>query len=168
MPTIIKGLDSRDLFQLPPLKDSIKEIYGISLETKKPLNVQELSGRIGESPSLLLCAMLKSQPKCSLFGVNCLIEIIAGIAENNSVYVSCLDYGPNLPRPFNFVLATDGFLEKSFEPLNVALGERTDASIGFCFTPEYRVPKQTLREFPESNGSFELDLKIDLDITVFL
>ena len=167
MPTLIKGLDGFDIFQLQPLEKEIKERYGISSETKKPLDVQELSKRIGERPSLLLCAMLSSQPKCSLFGVNCLIEVIAGIAENHPVSVGCLDYGSNQSKPFNFTLATDGFLKELFEPINLALGERSHAFVRFCFTPEYRISKQALREFSESNGSFELDLKIDLGISVF-
>lgn len=166
MATLIKGLGDRDIFQLPPLSKEIEERYKINLETKKPLDVQELSKRIGEGPSLLLCAML-NQPKCSFFGVNCLIEIIAGIAENHPIHISCLDYGPNQSRPFNFTLATDGFLKESLEPINLALGERHHAVMSFCFTPEHRVSKQALREFSESSGSFELDLKIDLDISVF-
>jgi hypothetical protein len=167
MPPLIEGLDGCDIFQLQPLEKTIKDRYGISFETKKPLDIQELSKRIGETPSLLLCAMLSSQPKCSLFGVNCLIEVIAGIAENHPVYVGRLDYGANQSRPFNFTLATDGFLKELFEPINLALGERSHALVEFCFTPEYRVSKQALREFTESNGSFELDLKIDLGISAF-
>lgn len=166
MATMIKGLGDRDFFQLPSLKKEIEERYRINLETKMPLDVQEVSKRIGESSSLLLCAML-SQPKCSLFGVNCLIEIMAAIAENHPIHVACLDYGPNQSRPFNFILATDGFLKESFEPINTALGERSHAAISFSFTPEHRISKQALREFPDSNGSFELDLKIDLSVVVF-
>jgi hypothetical protein len=145
MPPIIKGVDDCDIFHLQPLEKTIKERYGISSETKKPLDVQELSKRIGESPSLLLCAMLSSQPKCSLFGVNCLIEVLAGIAENQPIYVGCLDYGSNQSRPFNFTLATDGFLKELFEPINLAIGERNQAIADFCFTPEHRVSKQALR-----------------------
>lgn len=167
MATLIKGLGDRDIFQLRPLEEEIKERYNISLETKKPLDVQGLSKRIGQGPSLLLCAMLKSQPDCSLFGVNCLIEVIAGIAENHPVYVGCLDYGLNRYRPFNFTLATDGFLKEVFEPINLALGKKSHASVRFCFTPEYKISKQALRDFSESNGSFGLDLKIDLDMTIF-
>jgi hypothetical protein len=167
MPSLIKGLDGCDIFQLRPLEETIKERYGISLETKKPLDVQELAKRIGQTPSLLLCAMLSTQPKCSLFGVNCLIEVIASIAENHPIYVGCLDYGTNQSRPFNFTLATDGFLKELFEPINLAFGERNHALVGFCFTPEHRTSKQTLREFSETTGSFELDLKIDLGISVF-
>lgn len=111
--------------------------------------------------------MLSSQPKFSLFGINCLIEVIAGIADNHPIFVSCLDYGPNQPRPFNFILATDGFLEELFEPINLALGERNQAVVSFGFTPEHRVSKQILRGSSELNGSFELDLKIDMDIVVF-
>lgn len=167
MPTLIKRLDGYDIFQLQPLQEAIKERYGIGFETRKPLDMQALSKRIGENPSLLLCAMLSSQPKCSLFGVNCLVEVIASIADNHSVYVSSLDYGPNQSRPFNFTLATDGFLKELFEPINLALGERSHAFVEFCFTPEHGVSKQALREVSESSGSFELDLKIDLGISVF-
>ncbi|HDO1312978.1 hypothetical protein ACE1B4_08640 [Aeromonas veronii] len=161
---IITGAD--DILTLPPLKETIKELYGVSSETKKPIDVQELSKRIGEKPSLLLCAMLISQPKCSSFGVNCLIEVLAGIAENQPITV-CLDYGPNQSRPFNFILATDGFLKELFEPINIAIGEKNHANVTFLFTPEHRVSKQALREHSDLNGSFELDLKIDMGITVF-
>lgn len=167
MAVLIKGLDSDDIFQLQPLGEEIRKRYGISLETKKPLDVKELSERIGEIPSLLLCAMLSSQPKCSLFGIKCLIEVIAGIAEGHSISVACLDYGPHQSRPFNFTLATDGFLKESFDPINLALGKQNHALMSFGFTPEHRVLKHALREAPESNGTFELDLKIDLDIAVF-
>ncbi|MBB4820915.1 hypothetical protein HNP29_004310 [Pseudomonas alcaligenes] len=167
MPTLIKGLDDCDIFNLEPLDKTIKARYGVDLETKKPLNVQELSKRIGEKPGLLLCAMLSSQPKCSLFGVNCLIEVIAGIAENNPVSVGCLDYGPNQSRPFNFTLTTDGFLKELFEPINLALGEKNHASVSFSFTPEHRISKQALREHLEINGLFDLDLNIDMGITIF-
>ncbi|MCU0070015.1 hypothetical protein N8H71_00345 [Pseudomonas koreensis] len=167
MPTLIEGLGDCDIFQLQPLEEEIKERYGISFETKKPLDVEELSKRIGRTPSLLLCAMLSSQPKCSLFGVNCLIEVIAGIAENHPVYVGRLDYGSRQFRPFNFILATDGFLKEVFEPVKLALGEKCHAFVGFSFTPEHRISKLALRESLESSGSFDLDLKIDLGVSVF-
>jgi hypothetical protein len=165
--TLIYGVDHNSIFNLPPLENTIKERYRVDTETKKPLDVQELSKRIGERPSLLLCAMLGSQPKCSAFGVKCLIEVLAGIADNHPIDVSLLDYGPVQTRPFNFTLSTNGFLNEVFEPINVALGERNHASVSFCFTPEHRVPKLELREQPELNSSFELDLKIDMSITIF-
>lgn len=167
MVTLIKGVDDYGFFHLPPLEQSIKEIYGVDAKNKNPLDIQELSKRIGEKPSLLLCAMLSSQPKCSLFGVKCLIEVLAGIAGNQPISVSCLDYGPNQTRPFNFTLSTEGFLKELFEPINLALGERNHASAYFCFAPEHRVSKKELRELTEVNGSFELDLKIDMGITIF-
>ena len=167
MVTLIKGVDDYGIFHLPPLEQSIKELYGVDAKNKKPLDVQELSKRIGEIPSLLLCAMLSSQPKCSLFGVKCLIEVLAGVADNQPISVSCLDYGPNQTRPFNFTLGTEGFLKELFEPINLALGERAYVSACFCFAPENRVSKKELREFTEANGSFELDLKIDMSITIF-
>lgn len=167
MAILIKVADYINIFNLPPLEESIKELYHVDAETKKPLDVKELSKRIGERPSLLLCAMLGSQPKCSAFGVKCLIEVLAGIANNSPIQVGSLDYGPIQTRPFNFTLSTNGFLNEVFEPINVALGERNHASVSFDFTPEHRVPKLELREQPESNGSFDLDLKIDMYITIF-
>ncbi|MBT2771034.1 DUF559 domain-containing protein [Halomonas sp. ISL-60] len=165
--TFIKGADRSNIFNLPPLEKTIKELYHVDIETKRPLDIQELSKRIGEKPSLLLCAMLASQPNSSVFGVKCLIEVFAGIAENQPVVVSELDYGLVQTRPFNFTLVTNGFLNDEFEPINEALGERNHASVGFKFTPENRVPKLGLREKPKLNGSFDLDLKIDMFITVF-
>lgn len=165
--TFIKGLDHGSVFNLPPLEKTIKELYHVDIETKQPLDIQELSKRIGEKPSLLLCAMLASQRNCSVFGVKCLIEVLAGIAENQRIVVSELDYSPIQTRPFNFTLITHGFLSKEFEPINEALGERNHASVGFKFTPEHRVSKLELRENPKSNGSFDLDLKIDMFITIF-
>lgn len=167
MATLIKGVDDYSIFHFPPLEQTIKERYGVDAKTKNPLDIQELSKRIGERPSLLLCAMLSSQPKCSVFGVKCLIEVLAGIAKNHPISVSCLDYGPNQTRPFNFTLSTDGFLKELFEPINLALGERNHAAAYFCFAPEHRVSKKELRELTEINGSFELDLKIDMGITIF-
>lgn len=108
-----------------------------------------------------------NQPKCSLFGVKCLVEVLAGISGNQPISVSCLDYGPNQTRPFNFTLSTEGFLKELFEPVNLALGERNYAAAYFCFAPEYRVSKKELRELTEVKGSFELDLKIDMGITIF-
>ncbi|WP_233081921.1 endonuclease domain-containing protein [Rheinheimera soli] len=167
MVTIVKGLDDLGVHRLPPLEQTIKERYNIDVNTKKPLDVQELSKRIGEKPSLLLCAMLSNQPKCSAFGVKCLVEVLAGIAGNHHISVGCLDYGPIQTRPFNFTLNSDGFLKEIFEPYNLELEERDHAYVGFCFTPEHRVSKWELRELSESNGTFELDLKIDLGIAVF-
>lgn len=167
MAILIEGVHDRDIFNLPPLEKTIKERYRVDAETKKPLDVQKLSKRIGKEPSLLLCAMLASQPKCSAFGVNCLIEVLAGIADNQPIGVSSLDYGPNKMRPFNFTLSTDGFLKEVFEPINVALGERNHASVSFCFTPEHKVSKSALREHSELNGSFDLDLKIDMGLVIF-
>lgn len=165
--TFIKGVDPKNIVNLPSLRDTIKERYRIDNKTKKPLDIQELSKRIGENPSLLLCAMLGSQPKCSVFGVKCLIEVIVGIAENHPIYVSELDYGPVQTRPFNFTLITRGFLNEVFEPINESLGERNHASVSFKFTPEHRVSKLELREHPEINSYFDLDLKIDMHITIF-
>lgn len=164
--TIVKGWQDVS-FNLPPLEKTIKERYRVDVETKRPLDIRELSKRIGEKPSLLLCAMLANQPNSSMFGVKCLIEVLAGIAEDQPIGVSELDYGPVQTRPLNFKLITNGFLNKEFEPMNEALGERNNASVGFNFTPEHRVPKLGLRENPKLNGSFDLDLKIDMFITVF-
>lgn len=166
MATLIKGVDDCDVFHLPPLEQSIKEIYGVDAKNKKPIDVQELSKRIGEKPSLLICAML-SHPKCSLFGVECLIEVVAGIAGNQPISVRSLDYGTNQNRPFNFTLSTEGFIKELFEPVNLGLGERNHVSAYFCFAPEYRVSKKELREPIEVKGSFELDLKIDMGVTIF-
>lgn len=167
MVTLVKGVDSHDLFSLPPLEKTIKERYSVDGKTKKPLDIQELSKRIGEKPSLLLCAMLGSQPKCSKFGTECLIEVLAGIAENQPIGVSCLDYGQNQTRPFNFTLKTEGFLKELFEPINVVLGERNHIVADFCFTPEHKVPKKELRELIKTNSSYDLDLRIDMYITIF-
>ena len=165
--TVVKGVDQVSIFNLPPLEKTIKERYGFDIKTKKPLDIQELSKRIGEKPSLLLCAMLANQPNCSFFCVNCLIEVLAGIAENQPIFVSELDYGCAQTRPFNFTLITHGFLNEEFEPINKALGGRNCASVGFKFTPEHKVPKVGLREKPKLNGSFDLNLKIDVFITIF-
>lgn len=167
MATFIKGADDYGIFHFPPLEQTIKKRYGVDAKTKKPLDVQELSKRIGERAALLLCAMLSNQPRCSAFGVKCLIEVLAGIAGNHPISVSCLDYGPNKTRPFNFTLSTDGFLKELFESINLELGERNHATAHFCFAPEHRVSKRELRELPETNGSFELDLKIDMGIIIF-
>lgn len=165
--TVIKGVDQNNIFNSPSLEKTIKDLYRVDIETKRPLDIQELSKRIGEKPSLLLCAMLANQPNSSVFGVKCLIEVLAGIAENQHIVVSELDYGPVQTRPFNFTFITNGFLNEEFEPINEALGERNHASVGFKFTPENRVPKLGLRENPKLNGSFDLDLKIDMFITIF-
>lgn len=167
MAILIEGVGCHDMFSLPPLEQEIKERYRVDAETKKPLDIEELSKRIGKRPSLLLCAMLSSQPKCSAYGVNCLIEVLASIAGNQPICVSFLDYGPIQTRPFNFKLRTNGFLNEVFEPINVTSGGRDHAEIVFCFTPEHKIKKLELREQPELNGSFDLDLKIDMFINVF-
>lgn len=167
MATRIKGVDQRDVFHLASLKKTIKERYRIDTETKKPLDIKESSKRIGENPSLLLCAMLLNQPRCSAFGVKCLIEVLAGIAAHHPIGVSELDYGPEQTRPYNFTLSTRGFLSEAFEPINESLVERNHASVSFIFTPEYRISKLELREQPKLNSSFDLDLKIDMFIKIF-
>ncbi|MCA0936925.1 hypothetical protein LCL85_15390 [Vibrio alginolyticus] len=164
--TALKGIEPSCAISLPPLEDTIRERYKIDLSTKKPIDVEALSKRIGTKPSLLLCSMLSSH-NCSLLGVKCLIEIVAGIAGNQSVIVGLLDYGPFQTRPFNFTLVTHGFLNDEFEPVNELLGQRSNAKLCFRFTPEYRVSKSQLRESIPRNGSFDLDLKIDLSIAVF-
>ncbi|MFW0986301.1 hypothetical protein [Vibrio parahaemolyticus] len=166
--TFIKGLDDEtSIFSLPPLSKTIKERYNIDTETKVPLDIQALSKRIGEKPSLLLCALLVSQPKCSKFGVECLIEVLAGISGNESVVVGELDYGTIQTRPFNFTLITNGFLREVFEPINEEIGERNHASVSFKFIPEHNVKKNDLREFPKLTSSYDLDLKIEMSITIF-
>ncbi|CAH7081599.1 conserved hypothetical protein [Vibrio chagasii] len=165
MSTIIKGVVPRDVSSLPALEKTIKERYNVDSNTKKPLNINELSKFIGEKPSLLLCAMLVSESKCSKFGTECIIEILKGIAGKQTIYVSELDYGPNQIRPLNFKLGTSGFLSDEFEPINVALGEKNHATVSFKFTPEYKVSKQLLRE--DIRGSFDLDLKIEMALVIF-
>lgn len=167
MATLIKGIEGDKIFSLPSLEKTIKEQYGIDLTTKRPLDVHELSSRIGKKPSLLISAMLLNQPKCSLFGVNCLVEVIAGIAENQPITVASLDYGPNQTRPFNFTLDTAGFLKEEFECFNLALGSKCEAQASFCFAPEYSISKRALRDQTNINGTFDLDLKIDLGIAIF-
>lgn len=167
MATVIKGVDYREMSFLPSLEKTIKERYNVDTNTKKPLNINELSKYIGEKPSLLLCAMLASESKCSKFGTECIIEILKGIAGKQSIYVSELDYGPNQIRPLNFKLGTNGFLSDEFEPINVALGEKNHATVSFKFTPEYKVSKLLLREDTRVRGSFDLDLKIEMDLVIF-
>ncbi|KOY47247.1 hypothetical protein ACX03_02380 [Vibrio parahaemolyticus] len=166
--TIVKGLEPSPVLTSPYLEDEIKERYNVDSETKVPLDIKELSKRIGEKPSLLLCSMLVSEQKCSKFGTQCLIEVLAGIAGNQPIIVHELDYGPVQTRPFNFKLITHGFLNDEFEPINEGLGERNNASVSFKFTPEYRVQKSSLRDQDRLNGSYDLDLKIDMAITVFV
>ncbi|MCJ8512240.1 DUF559 domain-containing protein [Acinetobacter lwoffii] len=167
MATIIRGIDPRYISTLPSLEERIEQRYKINNETKKPFNIQELSKRIGEKPSLLLCAML-SDPHCSKFGVECLIEVLAGIADNNPIYVSSLDYGPNQTRPFNFTLMTQGFLNEEFINVNNLLGERDHACFSFTFIPENKISQSDLRN-GQSNikGKFSLDLTIELHMTIF-
>ena len=165
MVTLVEGVDPNDLMWGPSLEERIRENFQVDINTKKPLDIQKLSERIGKRPSLLLCAMLRS-PKCSKFGAECLIEVLAGIAENQPIGVSYLDYGPNQTRPFNFTLTTEGFLKELFEPINLALEERNHVVADFCFTPEHNVSKKELREFTKTNSSYDLDLKIDMYITI--
>lgn len=165
--TRIKDNYSNSALNSTNLEKIIKETYRVGIETKIPLDIQEVSRRIGERPSLLLCAMLASQPNCSTFGVKCLIEVLAGIAENQPIIVSELDFNSSQLRPFNFTLATNGFLNEEFEPINENLEEGSNSSVSFIFTPEHRVPKLGLRENPRINGSFDLDLKIDMFMTIF-
>lgn len=167
MVTLIRGIDSRHVGTLPPLNKTIKEYFNIDNETKKPFNIQELSERIGENPSLLLCAML-ADPMCSKFGVECLIEVLAGIANNNPVRVAELDYGPDTTRPFNFTLSTQGFLNEVFNSINELLGERNQACFGFTFIPENKITKSDLRNGQSKlTGTFSLDLTIELYMTIF-
>lgn len=165
---VITGLDTYSIYNLPPLKKTIKECFNIDSETKKPLNIQQLSKRIGENPSLLLCAMLTTDSMCSKFGVECLIEVLAGIADNNPVHVATLDYGPRQTRPFNFTLTTRGFLNEVFNSINELLCERNQAYFGFTFIPENKITKSDLRS-GQSNlyGTFSLDLTIELHMTIF-
>lgn len=168
MVTFITGVDEHSWYSLPPLKEIIKDRFNISSETKKPFNVQELSKRIGENPSLLLSAMLKTDSMCSKFGVECLIEVLAGIADDNPVHVAQLDYSLPQTRPFNFTLKTDGFLNEVFNSLNELLGERDHACFSFHFIPENKITKPDLRN-GQSNltGTFSLDLTIELHMTIF-
>ncbi|OCH56682.1 hypothetical protein A6D98_19910 [Aliivibrio fischeri] len=165
--TVLKNVDSNNVLNLPSLEDTIKTRYNIDGNTKKPFNVEELSNRIGALPSLLLCSMFSSEINCSRFSVECFIELLAGISGNQPVIIGELDYGLKQTRPFNFTLVTHGFLNDEFEPVNERLGERSNASLSFEFVPEYRVSKSLLRENISRNGSFDLDLKIDLSIVVF-
>lgn len=166
--TFITGLESYRTLTLPPLKQTIKERFNIDSETKKPFNIQELSERIGEKPSLLLCAMLKANPMCSKFGVECLIEVLAGIADNNPVLVSQLDYGPFQTRPFNFTLGTRGFLKEVFNSINELLDEHSQACFGFTFIPENKITQSDLRSGQSKlTGTYSLDLTIELHMTIF-
>ncbi|GEM_PF-3277433 len=168
MATFIQGLDSRYIHTLPSLEKQIKERFNIDNETKKPFNIQELSERIGEKPSLLLTAMLMTDSKCSKFGVECLIEVLAGIAENSPVYVAVLDYGSYETRPFNFELKTCGFLSEVFNSINELLGECDHACFGFKFIPENKISKSHLRNGQSDlSGTFSLDLTIELYMTIF-
>ena len=78
-------LDDYGFFHLPPLEQSIKEIYGVDAKNKKPLDIQELSKVSVEKPSLLLCAMLSSQPK-AVYLVKCLIEVLAVSLESTYIW----------------------------------------------------------------------------------
>lgn len=166
--TVITGINPYSIINLPPLYKTIKECFNIDRETKKPFNIQELSERIGENPSLLLCAMLATDSTCSKFGVECLIEVLAGIADSNPIHVGSLDYGPHQTRPFNFTLTTRGFLNEVSNSINELLGERNHACFSFTFIPENKIAKSDLRN-GQSNltGTFSLDLTIELCMTIF-
>jgi hypothetical protein len=168
MVTVIRGVDEHSFLRLPSLEKNIKEHFNIDNETKKPFNIEELSKRIGGNPSLLLCAMLNTDPMCSKFGVECLIEVLAGIASNNPVRVAELDYGPNTTRPFNFILSTQGFLNEVFNSINELLGEHNTAIFGFSFIPENKITKSYLPSSQTNRtGNFTLDLTIELYMTIY-
>lgn len=148
------------------IEELIKQHFNVDISTTKPLDVKQLSQRIGTLPSLLIVSML-TRPNCSTYGVECFIKVLEGIADNGTFGVHYYDHNKAQTRPFNFKLTTSGFLLDENVHINESLDESDYAQLVFTFIPEYKISKSFLREDITRNGSFDLDLKIDCSLVVW-
>jgi hypothetical protein len=159
MATMIKGIYPESMtsrWSSSELIANEAQKYNVNRDTVKPLSFDDVSKKIGDKPALLMLSML-SDAKCSKVGIETAIEVMYGIAGNECVSVSMLDFDPPFVRPLNFSLRTNGFLKEDFDNFKYM-----DCS--FSFTPEARYNQSDMRD--GARGTFSLDLEIAMFINV--
>lgn len=129
---------------------------GVHRTTTHPISFADLSAKIGENPAFLMLSMLKN-PNCSKAGLETIIDVIQGIAGDESIYVSEIDLGQFVLRPLNFILGTRGFLQEDF-------ATNKHMSCFFSIIPEANYKKSSMKD--GEKGSYSLDLEINLNVVV--
>lgn len=141
---------------LTTMLETVAQENRVGRYTTKPIRFSEVEAKLGTDQALLVMSLF-GRPNSSKQSVVAFVDIVHELAEGEPVQIVELDFKGQLCRPLNFVLGSNGFLNKDLLASDIL-------SCFFRFTPESRRQKSQLRE--GEKGYVDLDIEIELYLNI--